>query len=65
MNEFLRMAAIELKDDFLTFADVSQEASYYDDWLFTSTKRYQHANMYETDKSVSTAQWHGGESKCE
>ena len=58
------MAAINVKEDFLTFADISQEADYYDDWLFNSAKRYKHVNMYDTDKSISAAQWFGANFEC-
>ncbi|XP_067931918.1 WD repeat-containing protein 73-like [Watersipora subatra] len=52
------MAAINLKNDPLTFSEVSQEADYYDIWLFTSARRYKHISMYETDKSASALAWH-------
>ena len=62
------MAAINLKNDPLTFSEVSQEADYYDIWLFTSARRYKHISMYETDKSASALAWHSdgckGKRRC-
>jgi len=58
------MAEVLPKEEFLTFSEVSHEACYYDDWLFSSTKRYQHVSMYETDKSIKSAQWCGSENQC-
>lgn len=53
------MAEIQPSEDFLTFSEVSHEPDYYDDWLFNSTRRYKHVSMYETEKSISSAQWFG------
>lgn len=58
------MAAINAKEDFLTFDEVSHEADYHDDWLFHSTKRYEHINMYETEKAIQASQWYGTTSQC-
>lgn len=58
------MAAITAKEDFLTFNEVSNEADHYDEWLFGSTKRYHHVNMYEIDKSIEAAQWYRDNDKC-
>ena len=55
------MAEIQPSEDFLTFSEVSQEAGYYDDWLFSSTRRYKHVSMYDTEKSISAADWYGYE----
>ena len=55
------MAEIQPSEDFLTFSEVSQEAGYYDDWLFSSTRRYKHVSMYDTEKSISAADWYGDE----
>lgn len=44
-------------ESLLQFDDVSHEARHYDDWLFGSTSRYQHINMYEVEKSSQAAIW--------
>lgn len=59
------MAEIQPIEDFLTFSEVSHEADYYDEWLFGSTRRYKHVSMYDTEKSITAADWFGEEKQCE